>query len=116
MHFPICWECGPASTSDPSAARAAREQGFKIGLLVFAGDNRDLDLLETGFLQEAVERAFPESEPDVGVEFPGLFKAVLFQVEHEQMAAGAQDARGFVDGGLRMLRVVQACAFLLQKA
>ena len=51
--------------------------------------------------------AFLEAQPDVGVELAGFFKPVLLQIEDQQLPAWPQDARGLVDCGLGVLRVVE---------
>ena len=75
--------------------------------LGFFRDGGDLDFGEAGFFQEAVEGAFLETEPDIGVEFARFFEGVLVEIEDEHLAAGAENAVGFVHGGLRMLGVVE---------
>ncbi len=57
-----------------------------------------------------MEHAFPEAEPDVGIEFAGAFEIVLLEVEDEQLPAGLEDAVGFLDGPLRVLGVMQRLA------
>ena len=73
----------------------------------FLGHGGDLDLREARFFQEAMQGAFLEAEPDVGVELAGLLEGVLVEIEHENLTAGAQDPVGFIDRALRMLGVVQ---------
>lgn len=77
-------------------------------LLLLAGDESDLDLLETGLPHEAVERALTEPEPDVGVELAGALKRVLLEIEHEQLSAATQDAECFVHRVLRVMRMVES--------
>ena len=57
-----------------------------------------------------MQGVFLESEPDVGVEFPGPLEAVFVEIEHEQAASRAQDAEGLVDRRLRVRGVVQRLA------
>ena len=78
-----------------------------MGFGGFAGDGGDFDFGEAGFLEEGVEGAFFETEPDIGVEFAGLFEGVFVEVEDEELAAGAEDAEGLVDGGLGVLGVME---------
>ena len=59
-----------------------------MGLGGFFGDGGDVELLETGFLEEGVEFAFLKAEPHVGVELAGFFERVRFEVEDEDLAAG----------------------------
>lgn len=89
---------------------SAGEEGFEEGFGGLAGDGADLDLEEAGLAEEGVEGVFAEAEPDIGVELVGAFESVLLQVEDEELSAGAEDADGFVDGGLRMAGVVKGLA------
>ena len=66
--------------------------------------------METGGLQEAVQRALFEAEPDVGVEIARFFKRVLGEVEDQDLATGFEDAVGFGHGALRVLGVVERLA------
>ncbi len=56
-----------------------------MGLVVLAGDGGDFDLLEAGFLQGPVERAFFETEPEVAVEFAHFLEVVPLQVEDKEL-------------------------------
>ena len=81
-----------------------------MGLVFLAGDGGDFHFREAGFFQEGVEGAFLEAEPDVGVELAGFFEGMLVEVEDQDLAAGLQDPERLVDGGLRMLGVVERLA------
>ena len=74
------------------------------------GDGGDFDLFEAGFFEEAVQGVFFETQPDVGVEFTGLFESVALEVKNQDLAAGTKDAAGFIDCFLRVLGVVQRLA------
>src|SRR5258708_5613136 len=93
-----------------SSLEPAREQRLKMRLGVFPGDSSDFDLGQAGFFQEAMQRALLETEPNIGVKLASPGKRVLIEIEHEELAAGAEDAGGLVDCVLRMLRVVQRLA------
>ena len=53
-----------------------------MGRLGFAGDDADLDVLETGVLQKLVQIRLAKAQPAVGVKFAGFFKLMLEQVEN----------------------------------
>ena len=57
-----------------------------------------------------MQGVFFKAEPDVGIEFTCFFERVAFEVEDQDLAAGTQNAVGFVDRFLRVLRVVQRLA------
>lgn len=85
----------------------AGEEGFEERFGRLFRDGGDFDFGEAGALEEGVEGALLEAEPDVGVEFAGFFEIVLVEVEDEELAAGFQNAEGFLHGGLGVLGVVQ---------
>ncbi len=89
---------------------AAGEEGFEVGFGGFLGGGGDVEVLEAGFLEEGVEFAFFEAKPDVGVELAGFFESVRLEVEDEDLTAGLQNAVGFGDGFLWVLRVMQGLA------
>lgn len=84
----------------------ARQQCFEVRFGGFAGDGGDFDLFEAGFFQETVQRAFFETEPDVGVDLAGFFEGVVLEVENQNLAAGTKNAVRFIDRFLWVLRVV----------
>ena len=73
----------------------------------FTRDCVNLDLCKAGLLQEAVQRAFLEAEPDIGVELTGLFEGMLIKVKNQDLATRFQNTVRFVDGRLWMLGVMQ---------
>ena len=81
-----------------------------MGGFVFAVDGGDVGGAESGFFQKVEELDVGEAEPDVGVEFAGLFEGMALQVEDNDAAAGFEYAGGFVDGLLRMDGVMETLA------
>ena len=91
-------------------SQAGRQDGLETRLLGFLGHHAHLGLGETGFLDPVVEFVLLEAEPAVGVQLPGLFKAVGTQVEDDQAAARPEDAEGLGEGLAGVLGVVQGLA------
>jgi hypothetical protein len=89
----------------PGGEECLEERGFG-----FAGDDGGFDFREAGFFEEAVEFDFGEAEPDVSVEFAGLFLGVVEQVEDHNTASGSEDAVGCVDRALGSGCVVERLA------
>ena len=81
-----------------------------MGGFVFAVDGGDIGGAEAGFAEEVEEFDVGEAEPDVGVEFAGLFEGMALEVEDDDASAGFEDAGGFVDGLLRMDGVMETLA------
>ena len=97
------------NNSDPRT-QAGRQDGLEPWLLRFLGHHTDLGLDETSFLNPIMEFVLLEAEPAVGVQLPGLFKAVGAQVEHDQTSARLEDAEGLGKGLAGVLGVVQGLA------
>ncbi len=57
--------------------------------------------------EHGLQLRFAEAEPLVGVEGARFLKAMLHEVEDDDAAGGAQDARSFFKGALGMERVVE---------
>jgi len=86
------------------------EEGLEIWGFGFFVDQVGLNVLEAGFLEEAFEFYFAETQPEIGVEFSCLFEAVLDEVEDGNAASGLEDAPGFGDGAAGMDGVVEGLA------
>lgn len=86
---------------------AAGEQGLEVGRVLFAGDDGDLRVAESGGFEPASEVALGEAEPTVAVKFPGLIEGVLAEVEHQNLAVGPQDFVGGSEGAPGIAGVMQ---------
>lgn len=75
--------------------------------LTFAVHDVDMYILETGVFEEAVDFHFSEAEPDVGIEFAGLFEVVFQKIEDDDAPAWTGDAEGLTDSMCGLLRVVE---------
>ena len=64
-----------------------RENGLEMRALFFARDDRDFDVLETGFFQKLVQLHFAEAEPVIGIKFARLFETMAEQIENHEAAA-----------------------------
>lgn len=87
-----------------------REDGLQVGGFLFAVDGGDVGGAEAGLLEEVQKLDLGEAEPDVGVEFAGLFEGMALEVEDDDAAAGLQYTKGFVDGLLGVEGVVERLA------
>ena len=76
----------------------------------FAVDGEDLDAAKTSAAEEAIKLHFGKTEPDVGVEFAGLFEGMALEVENYESAAGLQNLVGGGYGFGRVQRVMEALA------
>ena len=77
---------------------------------VFAGNDLDVDLVEAGGLEHAVEIGLGEAEPCVGVEVAGLLEVMGEEIEDGDAAAGPQDAMGGGEGAGGIDRVMKGLA------
>ena len=59
--------------------------------LFFAGDDADVDSLESGFFEPALQVRLRQPQPPVPVQLVRFFEAVLRQVEDHQLAARLQE-------------------------
>ena len=59
------------------ALDAARQEGLKAGFYCLARHDVDLDMLEASLLEETVENALLEAQPNVGVELARLLEIML---------------------------------------
>ena len=91
-------------------SHADAKESLELGGLGFPVCHDGFDLNESGFFEHGGEIALGKPEPAVGVEFAGLFKIVLQEIEHDQSAAGFKDAEGGVDRTLGVLGVVEGLA------
>ena len=83
---------------------------LKMRRFFFPGYDADLDLPEAGILQPAMQIAFGKTEPAVAIGIARLFKAVLQQIQNQDLAPGAQQSMGCGNGGRRIFRVMQRLA------
>ena len=66
----------------------ARQQGFEVRRFLFSVHDRHIEICETGLLKKASQFYPGEPEPNVGVEFPSLFDAVLQEIQNRDVASG----------------------------
>lgn len=81
-----------------------------MGGLVLAGDDSDFDRVEPGLFEPPRQVAFGEAEPAVAVELSGHFKAMVTEVEDEDLTFRTEDAVGRDQGAGRGLRVMEGLA------
>ncbi len=78
--------------------------------LFLGGDDADLDLLEAGGFEPAVEVAFGEAQPAVAVEVAGFLKIMFQEIEEQDLAMRFQQFCGADEGGGGVFGVVQGLA------
>jgi hypothetical protein len=61
-------------------SHCGREDGFKVRLLFFPGDDADFNLFETRLFQPAVKVAFRETQPSVAIQLMRLLEIVFHQI------------------------------------
>src|SRR5262245_48857748 len=85
----------------------AREQGFEMRRLFFAGDHTDFDFFETGRFEPLVQITFGKTQPAVAVELVSTVKFVLQQVKDHDLATGFEHVVSGGDGFGRFFCVMQ---------
>jgi hypothetical protein len=80
---------------------AGGENGLKVGRLLFARDNADLDIGKAGFLKHGVEFNTGESKPNMGIEFLGLFVGMTGKIKDQDPSTRLEDPEGTLHGALR---------------
>src|SRR4029077_2427492 len=81
-----------------------------MGVLLFSGNDADLDLPKAAFLEELVQLHFAESKPVIRVKFTRLFESMAQKIENHKAPAAFQNPVSSADGALRMNGVVQRLA------
>ena len=101
------WDC---KGSWLSALDPCRQDRLKIRRLLLAGHDTDFGIAEPDFLEHGVEFNTGEAEPDVGVEFLGLFVGVDGEVEDQDATARFEDPEGALHSPLRSGRMMKRLA------
>jgi len=67
---------------------AARQDGFEVRRLFFAGNDANFNFLETGVFEPVVQIAFGNTQPTVAVKFVCAVKIMFHQIQNPDVPAG----------------------------
>src|ERR1700760_82747 len=78
------------------------QERLEVWSFCFLVNDGGVGLGETGFDQHGFQFCFAKTEPFIGIDLTRLFKAMLDQIEDDETAAGAKNAKGLLNSTLRM--------------
>ena len=88
----------------------AGQDGFKMGRLLFAGNDADLDPLETSRFEPAMQITLGKTEPAVAIQLVRPFETVPGEVENHHLSARLQNVVCAADCFGRVLSMMQCLA------